>query len=280
MGTSSVDPYRFELNNPQWLQCFFDNGFVVLKRLVNPSKIKETLDSFLVEYNELKQGEWSSLPTENRSALALCNTIRENHRTRILFDELPREPNLLDALERILGPDISLINGWEIVVSDPEDSSDVKVKHLHQEMWTGAGIMDVFTWLPLSEVEEENTMVMLPGSHFHGMLPNRNRRLMVEEGIDYGEVVPLTGFDPGDMVLFHSLILHGTAGIGKNLRVAISYYFKNTFAETSTKYHSVGQTPLREGTLNRISNVLGNDQYTPLRTYGGRVSNLPAYLNP
>ena len=122
-------------------------------------------------------------------------------------------------------------------------------------------------------------MVMIPGSHFHGMLPNRNRRLMVEEGIDYGEVIPLTGFDPGDMVLFHSLLLHGTAGIGKKLRVAISYYFKNTFAETSTKYHSVGQTPLREGALNRISNVLGNDQHTPLRTYGGRVSNQPVSLN-
>ena len=96
------------------------------------------------------------------------------------------------------------------------------------------------------------------------------------DGVDYSGKETLYDFTMGDAVFFHSLLIHGTAGRGNDLRIATTLHYIGTFASTSAIKTSIGQVGVREGPFLQIRRVLGNDQYTPFRTYGGPISNAPA----
>ena len=119
---------------------------------------------------------------------------------------------------------------------------------------------------------------MIPGSHLFGVVPNRNRRVQFPDGIDCPPTVPLTDVTPGDVVVIHSLLLHASGVQKETLRFSTSAVIKPLFAETSRRYASLGQVPLRVGPLTRVRQMLGNDLLTPFRTYGGAVSNKPDNL--
>ena len=158
-------------------------------------------------------------------------------------------------------------------INDPVDSSAVTNKFLHQEAWTGANIDDLHVWIPLHETVKESTISVVPQSHYFGLLPNQNRQVVCPSGFKLPESLPLAPLHPGDVVLFHSLLLHETAGRGNEIRYSMSFNFKNTFAPTSRQQSKWSLMPIRLGPLTQIHIGLGNDYLTPLRTYGGNVSN-------
>jgi len=251
----------------------FEHGIVIARNVIDKKFAIETGNIILNYFQRLVE-KYNLCDSDNNSnSMGFMQTIEELPEIQDRLGKLARSSRLLDTLEELLGPDVSANAHNSILINDPNDNSPATNKALHQEFWTGQVSDDLTVWVPLSPVNKHNTLYTVPGSHFHGALPNRNRKLLPIEGFEVGKGVGLTNLSPGDAVIFHFLLLHGTTGRGKQTRITMVKFYKPTYTETSMRLKSHGVVPVRRGALTKIRDVLGNDAYTPLRTYGGPISN-------
>lgn len=277
MSFSTIEPYSFEWNDPKLIDCFVENGMVIAKSIFDPEIIKKASDVCLIEYHKNKDKYWEKLPPKFQTSLTIGNLILEekNSSVYLYLKELPKEKLFLDTLECLLGKNISMLNGFALLFNDPDDYSNFTIRDLHQEMWSGSGVNTILTWIPATKIVPENALTVIPKSHLYGFIPNRNRKILPTEGIELDQPIALTGFELGDVIFFHSLLLHGTAGNSNFVRLALSYEFKETFEKTTYKEQERGHTSLRNGPLTRIRKTLANDLYSQFRVYGGEASNKP-----
>lgn len=264
--------FRYESNDPGLIECFVENGFVIIKSAV-PTETIDKLHNFVSKrYCDEKKTLLNQRPSNNPPVLGISRKIVEEVQSKSLYPELTQANRLLDSCEKIIGPDLSLVNWLNIWINDPEDTSIVTNKSLHQEAWSGQSVEELTVWIPLHEPDNDNSMSVIPKSHYFGLMPNRNRNLMAPSDFKIPEELILT-LKKGEAVLFHSLLLHKTTGRGKNMRFACSFAVRNTLAQLGVSTTYQGFSPVRRSAFTRIRKILGNDYLTPLRTYGGKPSN-------
>jgi non-heme Fe2+,alpha-ketoglutarate-dependent halogenase len=132
-------------------------------------------------------------------------------------DALTREPGILDAVEKVLGPDLLAWNtSW--FVKFPGDKAFVS---WHQDgAYWGLSPMEVATaWVALGPVTPENgCMRVIPGSHTRTHLPQRDtfadnnvlsRGQEIAVAVDEAQAVDLA-LQPGQISLHHLWIVHGS----------------------------------------------------------------------
>ena len=150
-----------------------------------------------------------------------------------------RAPQLLDAVASILGPDVTFVNS--MLVTKPPG---VDGRHpLHQDLlYFGfrPGDAVVGSWTALEPVTRANgCLSVLPGSHRGELEPHEypgwdyvNAAFVGVRGVDAQAARVHVEMDPGDTLLFHSLLIHGS---GRNktagFRRAISVHYARTGAE-------------------------------------------------
>lgn len=275
-NTHNQEKYRWTAADPEYIECFVKFGFVIVKGVFPPDLITQLYDLASYRYVEYKKKFIEAHPGDKIPFVGITRKVIEDLERDSLFFELTNTSALLEALEKMLGPDISRTYATGFFPVDPEDTSSPIVKALHQEIWTGIWPDDIISWTPLHDTRLEDTLLVVPGSHIFGLLPSRNRKPLPIEGFDMPEALPLV-MQKGDIVFFHSLLLHGGAGRGTQMRYAIQNNYRNTFTPMTTQQKACGFISLKQGPMTRIKQVLGNDYLTPLRTYGGKVSNYEEY---
>ena len=132
-------------------------------------------------------------------------------------DRLTRHPAILDAVERVLGPDILAWNSvW--FVKMPGDPTYIS---WHQDgAYWGLEPMEVLTaWVALGPATRANgCMRVLPGSHRGPALKQRDtfapdnalsRGQEIEVAVDEAQAVDLA-LEPGQMSMHHLWIVHGS----------------------------------------------------------------------
>jgi ectoine hydroxylase-related dioxygenase (phytanoyl-CoA dioxygenase family) len=132
-------------------------------------------------------------------------------------DRLTRHPALLDAVERVIGPDILAWNSvW--FVKMPGDPTYIS---WHQDgAYWGLEPMEVLTaWVALGPATRANgCMRVLPGSHRGPALKQRDtfapdnalsRGQEIEVAVDEAQAVDLA-LEPGQMSMHHLWIVHGS----------------------------------------------------------------------
>lgn len=140
---------------------------------------------------------------------------------------------LLDCVESLLGPELLFVNS--MVVTKPPG---VDARHpLHQDLlYFGfrPGDAVVGTWTALEPVTRANgCLSVLPGSHRGTLLPHEvpgweyvNFGFLGVHGVDAGSERVHVEMDPGDTLLFHSLLIHGSGtNRTEGFRRAISAHF-------------------------------------------------------
>lgn len=157
-------------------------------------------------------------------------------KTYLLFtwmDELVRHPNILDAVEGLIGPDI-LVYHLTCWLKEAHSSSYVS---WHQD-GTYFGLEPaehVTAWVALSEASEDSgCMRALPGSHLRGQLvhdggPTENNLLsngQIVRGVvpDGGEVV--LAMPAGHVSFHHTHLVHASgpnSTDGRRIGIGISY---------------------------------------------------------
>lgn len=124
---------------------------------------------------------------------------------------------LLDAVERVLGPEL-LIDGNLVFHKPPHDES---YSSWHQDsVYSGWHLTpSVSAWIALTVSEPANgCMRVIPGSHKHGLLDHDNVQdpnLLNKRGeclrmdVDEAQAVDVV-LKPGEMSLHHTNIIHGS----------------------------------------------------------------------
>ncbi|MGX9355362.1 phytanoyl-CoA dioxygenase family protein [Roseobacteraceae bacterium S113] len=146
--------------------------------------------------------------------------------------DIVTHPNILDAVEAILGPDILLYDS-EFIIKEPQTPSFVS---WHQDLtfWGLSSDEQVSLWLALSPANEASgCMRMIPGSHTKGVWEHEtsqdaNNVLLQSQtvkGVPEDEAV-LCPLAPGEASFHHGWTLHASMpNVSDDRRIGLNAQF-------------------------------------------------------
>ena len=148
---------------------------------------------------------------------AVTGRNRNNvHYVTSLFDKIVHNPDILDAVETLIGKDF-LVGGTTLFIKEPEQRGfiswhqDARYIGLEPENWVTA-------WLALSDVTTENgCMYMWPGSHLEGAREhldtfdeeNLLTRGQTVQNVPKNDTIPVA-LKAGQISLHHPWVVHGS----------------------------------------------------------------------
>ncbi|MEC9296175.1 MAG: phytanoyl-CoA dioxygenase family protein [SAR324 cluster bacterium] len=185
------------------IQEYHENGFVSPIRVMSEdeacsikTKIEEAEKKFPKDFNP-----------ENRNNLHLIFPF---------LDELAHNSVIVNAVEDLLGPDISL---WASVMFSKDPDTDHFVSWHQDATYMGMNSCDFLTpWIALTQSNiEMGCMTMIPGSHKQNIRKHEDTfaenniltRGQVVKDVDESMLVDLI-LKPGEMSIHHGAVIHGS----------------------------------------------------------------------
>ena len=193
------------------IEQYHDQGFI------SPVKIMSEQDALLIK-DELEQVEIefpSEINAESRNNL---------HLSFAFLDALAHNTIIVDAMEDLIGPNISL---WASVMFIKEPSSKHYVSWHQDATYMGLDTLDFPTpWIALSPSNRETgCMTMISGSHKTKIQEHEDTfadnniltRGQAIQNVDESKAVDLI-LRPGEMSIHHGAIIHGSQPNNSNQR--------------------------------------------------------------
>ena len=193
------------------IEQYHDQGFI------SPVKIMSEQDALLIK-DELEQVEVefpSEINAESRNNL---------HLSFAFLDALAHNTIIVDAMEDLIGPNISL---WASVMFIKEPSSKHYVSWHQDATYMGLDTLDFPTpWIALSPSNRETgCMTMISGSHKTKIQEHEDTfadnniltRGQAIQNVDESKAVDLI-LRPGEMSIHHGAVIHGSQPNNSNQR--------------------------------------------------------------
>ncbi|MEN7547900.1 phytanoyl-CoA dioxygenase family protein [Rapidithrix thailandica] len=192
---------------------FNENGYVILKEVFDETTLEQirNLVSQIDDYANLQlEDPFSPYYLKHRPDQGVLFDLFQRHPE---FQRLAKNDVILDFLEQVLGPNITLYENS--LVYKPKGK--VNEVPWHQDFINRAHEQTkLIVWMALDEVVPENgAMKVIPGSHKKGFLPfyqvkgethhTRVRPECIEE--EKAVFVPMNA---GDVLVFHQCLLHSS----------------------------------------------------------------------
>ena len=193
------------------IEQYHDQGFI------SPVKIMSEQDALLIK-DELEQVEIefpNEINAESRNNL---------HLSFAFLDALAHNTIIVDAMEDLIGPNISL---WASVMFIKEPSSKHYVSWHQDATYMGLDTLDFPTpWIALSPSNRETgCMTMISGSHKTKIQEHEDTfadnniltRGQAIQNVDESKAVDLI-LRPGEMSIHHGAVIHGSQPNNSNQR--------------------------------------------------------------
>lgn len=232
-----------------------EDGFVIIKKLINKNEIKELLKGFetIIDYcisliskkKKLKNldQKYQWIQKRNNKLKARGYDISRFHPSlyKVVFNK-----KLKFILKQYFKNE-PLIDGPQIRVSD---CSNTRLLPMHQEVYGQLSSKILTLWLPLTGVSpSKGTMSLIKGSHKKGQLPHRFYKTnnfkahgVLKKLYNNSKITGVT-LKSGDAVLFHQYLIHGSIA-NKNKKLRYNYIVR--FNELSgVEYLKNLKSPLR-----------------------------------
>ena len=179
-------------------------------------------DGFAFPYRALPEAEASGLAREVEALIdsdaRSLHFMRNNpHLVFPSVDRLVHDDRVLDAVERILGPNL-LLWSTSFFLKAPQ-SADFVSWHQDLTYWGLDGTDQVSAWMALSPITEANgCMRFVPGSHRRAIETHRDtfaeenqltRGQVLAVDVDESQAVPVT-LAPGELSLHHGHLFHAS----------------------------------------------------------------------
>ena len=195
----------------QQIDQYHEQGFISPIRVISE---KEAL--FIAAEIERVEREFpDEIHAESRNNL---------HLSFPFFDQLAHNEIIVDAMEDIIGPDISL---WASVLFAKDPNSKHYVSWHQDTTYMGFNLNDCATpWIALTPSNEETgCMMMIPGSHKNAIQHHEDTfaenniltRGQVVPNVDESQAVNLI-LEPGEMSIHCGTIIHGSKENKSNQR--------------------------------------------------------------
>ncbi len=180
------------------------------------------------------------------------------------FDALVRNPIIIEAVSKVLGPDLHV---WSASTFDKAPNTD-KIVTWHQDLtyWGLDDAEEITAWVALSPATvESGCMYFVPGSHKKQAVPHRDtfaennllsrgQEIAVDVAEDEGVAVVL---QPGQASLHHGHLFH-SSGPNQTNRRRIAPAIR--YIKTSMKQQS--------GDRSLVAHVSGTDEYNHFTVAG------------
>ena len=179
-------------------------------------------DGFAFPYRALPEAEATGLAREVEALIdsdaRSLHFMRNNpHLVFPSVDRLVHDDRVLDAVERILGPNLLLWSSSFFLKAS--QSADFVSWHQDLTYWGLEGTDQVSAWMALSPITEANgCMRFVPGSHRRAIETHRDtfaeenqltRGQVLAVDIDESQAVPVT-LAPGELSLHHGHLFHAS----------------------------------------------------------------------
>ncbi len=206
-----VDIVMPEVLSKEQIEQYHDQGFISPIRVISEQEalsIKDELEQVEKEFPE-------EINSESRNNL---------HLSFAFLDALAHNKIIVDAIEDLIGPDISL---WASVMFIKEPSSKQYVSWHQDATYMGLDSLDFPTpWIALSPSNiETGCMTMIAGSHKTKIQNHEDTfaenniltRGQVIQDVDESKAVDLI-LQPGEMSIHHGAVIHGSQPNNSNQR--------------------------------------------------------------
>jgi len=239
--------YKYTLDNnllSEEQRDFYEtNGFLVVKKLVPSSDLKEYCDRFIEVCNKPTEIGYMRLMKDvslkDRKDIEperVVNKVQDFQADEV-FSKYFKLPQVLKYVECFTGKDISAVH--TMLINKPPDAGTQTSRHpLHQDLhyfpFRPADRI-VCSWTAMQVVTRQNgCLVVVPGTHTKKLLPHSypewkngvNAMYHGIQGYSPDDSLAYLEMEPGDTVFFHPILIHGS---GRNktegFRKAISTHF-------------------------------------------------------
>jgi ectoine hydroxylase-related dioxygenase (phytanoyl-CoA dioxygenase family) len=264
MTKNLLRKFSFNSKKDDYLPFFIQNGYLVFKNIFS-KKYSNSLLKFILSKKKIIEKKYKSVDTEQ-----MCVSIVDLLEKNKLYEEFCFNTKLQNILIDLLGQELCLFNFPHMWLNKPNNKNPVLVKTPHVDAWTGASTNSLFVVYMVTKSDEYNSISVYPGSHLLGLVPTKNRTINNEDfNIEFKNSTNLK-LDKGDLIIWHSLLLHKTTGQSKsNERISITLRYSSTETPFYSQERSLGYRCINTGPLNTIKRYIGNDQLYPFRLYGG-----------
>ncbi len=216
------------LSNEQ-LQQFNQDGFLILRDFADTEKCNAILDVAKVHLHykiepietevgyDKKSKEYRTDVTDYRAKETgtTVRRLRQVYSRDILFKEWMEDEKIRPVLQQILNDQVVITTSHHnsIMTKMPHKSTETKW-HQDRRYWRYSDDNLVSVWLALDDEYSENGVLeFIPGSHRMSFTPDLfdEKEYFMEESdknIPLIETKVSTTLQKGDVVLFHSLLLH------------------------------------------------------------------------
>ncbi|XP_060527979.1 phytanoyl-CoA dioxygenase, peroxisomal-like [Cylas formicarius] len=224
------------------MEFYRENGYILVKDNVRHELLDEMKQRFIeicngAEDNVTVVTKDPSLKNKGLEGEYLVNRIQDFTNDDCLW-KYASYPAVVDIVERIIGPKITVINSM-LINKPPNSRKEISLHPLHQDLHyfpIRPADKIVASWTAMERVDQRNgCLYVIPGSHSRQILYEhkypqgiRNNFYHGVQGLDH---VPKTylEMDKGDTVFFHPLLLHGSGpNITKGFRKAISCHYASS----------------------------------------------------
>ena len=209
------------------IEQYHDQGFISPIRVISEQEalsIKNELEQVEAEFPE-------EINAENRNNL---------HLSFAFLDKLAHSKIIVDAIEDLIGPNISL---WASVMFIKEPSSKHYVSWHQDATYMGLDSMNFPTpWIALSPSNKETgCMTMISGSHKLKIQEHEDTfaenniltRGQVIQNVDESRAVDLI-LEPGEMSIHHGAVIHGSQpnkGNQRRIGFSLQSYMPNDVSQ-------------------------------------------------
>jgi len=209
------------------IEQYHDQGFISPIRVISEREalsIKNELEQVEAEFPE-------EINAENRNNL---------HLSFAFLDKLAHNKIIVDAIEDLIGPNISL---WASVMFIKEPSSKHYVSWHQDATYMGLDSMNFPTpWIALSPSNRETgCMTMISGSHKLKIQEHEDTfaenniltRGQVIQNVDESRAVDLI-LEPGEMSIHHGAVIHGSQpnkGSQRRIGFSLQSYMPNDVSQ-------------------------------------------------
>ena len=186
-----------------------------------------------------------------------------------LYEKILKQKKVFKVLKELLGSDLAHHEDPSIAVNISDLDSSKKnylFKKWHQELWSGSSTSTLAFWTPIFLPKNKSGQIeVIKGSHTWGHIPHNNREPI---NLPNEYEVQSINLNEGDVILFHSLLLHRSKPIVSkrfDARLALITHIRN-FKHINNSFDlNKSWRIFNMSELTKVEKKLGNHYLSPYR---------------